>query len=483
MATRRELLAALRAAVGEGAVVWRPEELATYEFDGTVERSVPHAVVLPATAAEVRAVVRACAGLGVPITPRGAGTGLSGGAVALKRGVVVSTARMRRILEIDPVDRVAVVEPGVANLELSREAARYGLFYPPDPSSQAACTIGGNVAENAGGPHCLALGVTQNFVLGLEVVTAAGEVRWLGGRAPDPFGYDLRGAFIGSEGTLGVATKVVVRLLPVPPAVVTLLAAFPTVEQACDAVSSIIARGIVPAAMEMMDRLCIEAVEAGFAVGYPTDAGAVLLVEVDGLAEEVEGEAGKVRAECLERGATVVRVAASEEERALLWKGRKGAIPALGRLAPNYYIVDGVVPRSRLAAVMERVGAISARSGLRIANVFHAGDGNLHPLILFDEREPGAAERVLATAAEIMRVCVEEGGTLSGEHGIGAEKREFMPWLFGAADLENMGRLRGVFGADEARFNPCKVFPGGTGCGEMGSHASAVRAAGPDAYV
>ncbi|GIW16139.1 MAG: FAD-binding protein [Tepidiforma sp.] len=483
MTTRRELIAALRRAVGEDAVVWRPEELATYEFDGTVERSVPHAVALPATAAEVQAVVRACLELGVPVTPRGAGTGLSGGSVPAKRGVVVSTARMRRILEIDPVDRVAVVEPGVANLELSRQAAKYGLFYAPDPSSQAACTIGGNVAENAGGPHCLALGVTQNFVLGLEVVTAAGELRWLGGRAPDPFGFDLRGAFIGSEGTLGIATKVIVRLLPVPPAVVTLLAAFPTVAQACEAVSSIIARGIIPSAMEMMDRLCIEAVEAGFRVGYPPGAGAVLLVELDGLQAQVEAEAGRVRAECLEHGASEVRTAQSEEERALLWRGRKGAIPALGRLAPNYYIVDGVVPRSRLAAVMERVGEISAQSGLRIANVFHAGDGNLHPLILFDEREPGAAARVLETAAAIMRVCVEEGGTLSGEHGIGAEKREFMPWLFGAADLENMARLRQVFGADAGLFNPCKVFPGGTGCGEMARHDGAVRAAGPDAYV
>lgn len=483
MTTRRELLAALRRAVGDGAVVWRPEDLAAYEFDGTVERAVPHAVVLPSTAEEVRAAVRACLDLGVPITPRGAGTGLSGGAVPLRRGVVISTARMRRIIEIDPADRVAVVEPGVANLELSRQAARYGLFYPPDPSSQAACTIGGNVAENAGGPHCLALGVTQNFVLGIEVVTAGGDICWLGGRAPDPFGFDLRGAFIGSEGTLGIATKVAVRLLPVPPAVVTLLAAFPEVAQACEAVSSIIARGIIPSAMEMMDRLCIEAVEAGFRVGYPEGAGAVLLVELDGLEGEVQAESARVRAECLERGATEVRVAASEEERALLWKGRKGAIPALGRLAPNYYIVDGVVPRSRLAAVMERVAAISARSGLRIANVFHAGDGNLHPLILFDEREPGAGERVLATAAEIMRVCVEEGGTLSGEHGIGAEKREFMPWLFGEEDLATMARLREVFGADGGLFNPCKVFPGGTGCGEMGSHAAAVRAAGPDAYV
>lgn len=483
MPTRRELIAALAEAVGREWVVWRPEDLATYEFDGTVERSVPHAVVLPGTAEETARVVRTCRALGVPLTPRGAGTGLSGGAVAARRGVVLSTARMRRVLEVDPVDRVAVVEPGVANLEISRQAAAFGLYYPPDPSSQAACTIGGNVAENAGGPHCLALGVTQNFVCGLEVVTAGGEVRWLGGRALESPGFDLRGAFIGSEGTLGVVTKVVVRLVPVPPSVVTLLAAFPTVGEACGAVSSIIARGIIPAAMEMMDRLCIEAVEARFAVGYPEGAGAVLLVELDGPDGQAAGEAARVRAECFEHGASEVRVAKDAAERALLWKGRKGAIPALGQLAPNYYIVDGVVPRSRLAAVMGRVAEISRASGLRIANVFHAGDGNLHPLILFDEREPGAPARVLETAAAVMRVCVEEGGTLSGEHGIGAEKREFMPWLYGERDLAAMARLREVFGADAGLFNPCKVFPAGTGCGEAGKSAAALRAAGEDAYV
>ena len=482
MATRRELIRALEGAVGRDYVLWRKEDLAVYEFDGTIERSTPHAVVLPGTTGEVAEVVHVCNGLGVPITPRGAGTGLSGGSVPAKRGVVIGTGRMRRILEIDPVDRVAVVEPGVANLDISKEAAALGLFYAPDPSSQQACSIGGNVAENAGGPHCLALGVTQNHVLGMEMVTAGGEVTWLGGRVADSFGYDLRGAFIGSEGTLGIVTKVVVKLLPKPASVVTLLAAFDTVEQASETVSSIIEAGIIPAAMEMMDQLCVQAAEAGFQCGYPPDAGAVLLVELDGLPEVIDPEAARVRAECLERGAVDVRIADNDGERALLWKGRKNAIPALGRLAPNYYIVDGVVPRSKLVDVMRAVGDVAERTGIPIANVFHAGDGNLHPLVLFDEREAGMTGRVLEAAAEVMRACVDAGGALSGEHGIGAEKRQFMPWLYSETDLENMGRLRGAFG-NTGQFNPCKLLPAGTGCGEMAQQAAAIRAAGPDAYV
>lgn len=482
MPTRRELIRALEGAVGRDYVLWRKEDLAVYEFDGTIERSTPHAVVLPGTTGEVAEVVHVCNGLGVPITPRGAGTGLSGGSVPAKRGVVIGTGRMRRILEIDPVDRVAVVEPGVANLDISKEAAALGLFYAPDPSSQQACSIGGNVAENAGGPHCLALGVTQNHVLGMEMVTAGGEVTWLGGRVADSFGYDLRGAFIGSEGTLGIVTKVVVKLLPKPASVVTLLAAFDTVEQASETVSSIIEAGIIPAAMEMMDQLCVQAAEAGFQCGYPPDAGAVLLVELDGLPEVIDPEAARVRAECLERGAVDVRIADNDGERALLWKGRKNAIPALGRLAPNYYIVDGVVPRSKLVDVMRAVGDVAERTGIPIANVFHAGDGNLHPLVLFDEREAGMTGRVLEAAAEVMRACVDAGGALSGEHGIGAEKRQFMPWLYSETDLENMGRLRGAFG-NTGQFNPCKLLPAGTGCGEMAQQAAAIRAAGPDAYV
>jgi glycolate oxidase len=407
---------------------------------------------------------------------------LSGGSVPQKRGVVIATSRMRRILEIDEVNRIAVVEPGVANLDLSKAAAPYGLFYAPDPSSQQACTIGGNVAENAGGPHCLALGVTQNHVLGMETVTAAGEVTWLGGRVPDALGYDLRGAFIGSEGTLGIVTKVVVRLVPLPAHIVTLLAVFDTVQQASETVSAVISGGVIPAAMEMMDRLTLQAAEAGLQCGYPPDAGAVLLVELDGLSDIVEPQAARVRAECLERGAVEVRLASTAEERALLWKGRKGAIPSLGRLAPNYYILDGVVPRSKLVDVMRVVSEVSDRYGIPIANVFHAGDGNLHPLALFDERVAGATARVLEAGSEIMKACVDAGGALSGEHGIGAEKRMFMPWLYSEVDLENMERLRAVFG-NTGQFNPCKLLPSGTGCGEMAHQAAAVRAAGPDAYV
>jgi glycolate oxidase len=482
MATRRELISALTNVVGPANVLWRPEDLAIYEFDGTIEKSTPHAVVFPANANEVSAVVRTCNRFDVPITPRGAGTGLSGGSVPAKRGVVIGTGRMRSILEIDPVNRLAVVEPGVANLDVSKAVASYGLFYAPDPSSQQACTIGGNVAENAGGPHCLALGVTQNHVLAMEVVTADGDLVWLGSRVPDQFGYDLRGAFIGSEGTLGIATKVVLRLLPMPAGVVTLLAVFDTVQQASETVSSIISGGLIPAAMEMMDRLTLQAAEAGLQCGYPPDAGAVLLVELDGLQDVIETQATRVRAECLERGATEVRLASTQKEREMLWKGRKGAIPSLGRLAPNYYILDGVVPRSKLVQVMEVVSAVSERYGIPIANVFHAGDGNLHPLVLFDERVPGATARVLEAGGEIMKACVDAGGALSGEHGIGAEKRQFMPWLYNEVDVENMERLRGVFG-NTGQFNPCKLLPTGTGCGETAHQAAAIAAAGPDAYV
>jgi len=482
MPTRRELIAALTACVGKEHVLFRPEDLAGYEFDGTVEKRRPHAVVFPADAEETAAVIRACNALGVPITPRGAGTGLSGGSVPRRRGVVIATARMRRIIEIDPVNRIAVVEPGLPNIQLSEAAAAHGLFYAPDPSSQKACTIGGNVAENAGGPHCLALGVTTNHVLGIEVVTAAGEVTWLGGRVQDAFGYDLRGAFIGSEGTLGIATKVIVRLLPAPPAVVTLLGIFDTVEQASETVSTIIAAGLIPAAMEMMDRLTLQAAEAGLQCGYPPDAGAVLLLEVDGMPEIVEAQAAIARAQCFEHGAREVRTARDAKERELLWKGRKGAIGSLGRIAPNYYILDGVVPRSKLVETMARVSEISERYHLPVANVFHAGDGNLHPLLLFDERVPGASATVLAAGEEMMRACVDAGGALSGEHGIGFEKRGFMHWLYNEADLENMSRIRAVFG-NLGDFNPCKLLPAGTGCGEAGNQAAAILAAGPDAYV
>ncbi|MCC6382150.1 MAG: FAD-binding protein [Dehalococcoidia bacterium] len=482
MVTRRELVRALAGAVGEAAVIYRPEDLLLYEYDATIEKSQPYAVVLPATAQEVADCVHVCRSFGIPVTPRGAGTGLSGGAVPARAGVVISTARMRQILEIDVENRLAVVQPGVANLHVSEAAAVHGLFYAPDPSSQKACTIGGNVAENAGGPHCLALGVTQNHVLGIEVVTADGDVRWLGGRVPDAHGYDLRGLFIGSEGTLGIATSVIVRLLPVPPSVRTLLAIFDSIEAASRTVSAVIGAGMITAALEMRDNDTIRAAEAGLHCGYPEDAGAVLLIELDGVADAVEAQSGRATDICYANGTREVRSASSAAERALLWRGRKEAIGSLGQLAPNYYILDGVVPRSRLVETMRRVEAISAAAGLQVANVFHAGDGNLHPCIVFDEREPGATARVLEAGAAVMQACVDAGGALSGEHGVGFEKQQFMAWLYNEADLENMARLRPVFGND-GLFNPCKVIPEGTGCGEMAHQAAALRAAGPDAYI
>jgi glycolate oxidase len=391
---------------------------------------------------------------------------------------------MTSILEVDPVDRVAIVEPGVVNLDLSKAAAAHGLFYAPDPSSQRACTIGGNVAENAGGPHCLAYGVTTNHVLGVEVVLPDGEVAWLGGRTRDATGYDLRGLFVGSEGTLGITTKIIVRLLPHSEATRTLLAIFDEVDDASRAVSAIIGRGIVPSALEMMDREIIRAVEPVLHVGYPLDAGAVLLIEVDGMDEAVTEEASLVRDTCLATGAREVREAAETAERERLWAGRKGSISALGRLAPNYYVLDGVVPRTKLPQVLRDVYALCERYGFPVANVFHAGDGNLHPNVLFDERSPGETERVLDVGAQIMRLCVDAGGSITGEHGVGLEKRSFMSWIFSDADLDAMSRVKRAFGSSDL-FNPCKIFPTGKGCGEVTQRQveRAMAKVGPEAYI
>jgi glycolate oxidase len=472
----------LQQAVGEKFVVHRPEDLMVYEYDGTIDRGRPQCVVLPDSATQVAAVVKLARRHGIPLTPRGAGTGLSGGALAVEGGILLGTARLRRILEVDVENRLAIVEPGVVNVTLSSAVAPYGLFYAPDPSSQKACTIGGNVAENSGGPHCLALGVTTNHVLGCEVVTADGEIMWLGGRTFEAPGYDLRAALVGSEGTLAVVTKAAVRLLPLPEEIITLLAPYDTVEQASQAVSAIIGAGIIPAAVEMLDRLVIQAANAGLGCGYPDDAGAVLLVEVDGLREQARETAAAVRALLTDSGAREIRQAEDPAARELLWKGRKGAIGALGRIAPNYYILDGVVPRSRLPQVMGEVTTIAARYGFPVANVFHAGDGNLHPNLLFDERVPGATERVLEAGAEIMDVCVKAGGALTGEHGIGLEKQRFMPWVYSDADLENMARLRQVFASD-GFLNPGKVIPSAGGCGEVAHQQAALVAAGPDSYI
>jgi glycolate dehydrogenase FAD-linked subunit len=452
------VLPELKRIVGEQNVVHEANDLKIFERDGSITGALPDAVVLPADRDQVAAVVRLAARHGVPVVPRGAGTGLSGGAVTLNGGIALQLSRMRRILEVDPDARTAVVEPGVVNQDLQQAAAAKGLFYAPDPSSQKACTIGGNAAENSGGPHCLYYGVTTNHVLGMEVVLADGSVAWLGGNAPDRVGLDLLGVMVGSEGTLCTITKILVKLLPLPESVVTLMAAFPTIETASHAVSAVIGHGIVPAALEMMDQVTIGAVEAHYRAGYPTDAGAVLLVEVDGLQEACGELSEEIERILRENEATNLRVAEDPDERELLWAGRKGAIGALGRIKPNYYLHDGVVPRTRLPEVLRRVGEIGKHYRLPVANVFHAGDGNLHPNILFDLRENGIMGQVEGAGEEMLYAVVELGGTLSGEHGIGIEKNAFMPWIYSADDLEAMLRVKQVLDPT-GLLNPGKIFP------------------------
>ena len=455
-----DLISDLTAIVGEANVVHRPEDLIVFEYDGSVDRALPTVVVLPRTTEEVSGVVKTAGAHGVPVVARGAGTGLSGGAIAEHGGIVVALTRMTGILEIDEVNRLAIVEPGVVNIDLTAAASKYGLYYAPDPSSQKACTIGGNVAENSGGPHCLAYGVTTNHVLGMEVVLADGSIHWYGGKTREAPGYDLRGIMIGSEGTLGIVTKVVVRLLKTPESVKTLLAVFKTVEDASSAVSGIIGAGIVPAAIEMMDAMCIRAAEASMNAGYPEEAGAVLLVEVDGLREEVEEEAEEIAEVCRTYEPMEILTATSSEEQEKLWAARKGVIGALGWLAPNYYLVDGTVPRTKLMEVLSEVEKVAEESGLPIANLLHAGDGNLHPLILFDERKPGDTDRALEAGGKILEICLDAGGVLSGEHGIGLEKKRFMPLVFTDRDMAVMQLARDAF-APSNRLNPGKIFPDG----------------------
>ena len=454
----RAVLSELGRIVGERHVVHDPHDLRIFERDGSITGALPDAVVLPASRDEVVDVVELAAREGIPVVPRGAGTGLSGGAITLRGGIALQLSRMRRIVEIDTATRTAVVEPGVVNADLQQAAGRQGLFYAPDPSSQKACTIGGNAAENSGGPHCLYHGVTTNHVIGLEVVLADGSVVWLGGQAPDRVGLDLLGVMVGSEGTLGTITRIMVRLLPLPESVVTLMTAFPTVETASHAVSAVIGQGIVPAALEMMDQVTIGAVEAHYRAGYPVDAGAVLLVEVEGLRESCDELSAEIEKILRANEATGLRVAADAAERELLWAGRKGAIGALGRIRPNYYLHDGVVPRTRLPDVLRRVTEIGDHYRLPVANVFHAGDGNLHPNILFDLRDDGIMGQVEKAGEEMLLAVVELGGTLSGEHGIGLEKNAFMPWIYGPDDLDAMLRVKRAF--DPAGLlNPGKIFP------------------------
>ena len=468
---KRELQRDLEAIVGPGAVLSDPEELLVYESDGlTLFRALADFVVFPTSAEHVAAVVRLANRAELPFVARGAGTGLSGGCLPAEGGIVLSMMRMNRVLEVDYDNQLAVVEPGLVNLHLSSRVGPKGYYYAPDPSSQQACTIGGNIANNSGGPHTLKYGVTTNHVLGLEVVMPDGEIVWLGGKTREAPGYDLAGVFVGSEGTFGIATKVVVRILKKPQAVKTVLAVFEHVDGASEAVSAIIARGLVPAAVEMIDQLTIQAVEDAFGCGYPRDAAAALLVELDGLAVGMAAQTEGIVAACRDAGAREIRTARDEAERALLWKGRKSAFGAYGRVSPAYMVMDGVIPRTKLPYVLRRVNEIVAAHGLRVGNVFHAGDGNLHPNILYDPRRPGEEARVVAAGAEIMKVCAEVGGSISGEHGIGLEKSDFMPFIFSAADLALMRRLKNAFNPT-GLCNPGKVFPTKKSCVEVGPAA------------
>ncbi len=460
----RRLRAAFEAIVGCHAVVTDPSELLVYESDGlTVFRATADLIVFPRSTAEVAACVKLANAEGLPFVARGAGTGLAGGCLPTEGGLVIALTRMTRILEVDYDNQFAVAEAGLVNLHLSEALAARGYYYAPDPSSQIACTLGGNVANNSGGPHTLKYGVTTNHVLGVEVVLPDGEVVWLGGKVRDPQGYDLVGVFVGSEGTFGIATKVAVRILRRPQAVKTFLGVFDVLDQASQTVAAITARGLTPAAVEMIDHLTIQAVEDAYGAGYPRDAAAALLIELDGLAAGLEEEAERVVAACRENGAREVRVARDEAERQLLWKGRKAAFGAYGRVSPAYFVMDGVIPRTRLPQVLRRIDAIVAAHGLRVGNVFHAGDGNLHPNILYDPRNPGEVERVLAAGAEIMKVCVEVGGSISGEHGIGIEKQNFMPWIFSDTDLKAMAAVKAAFNPT-GRCNPGKIFPTAKSC-------------------
>jgi glycolate oxidase len=465
---RRALLAALRAILPARSILAEDEELRPYECDGlSVYKQLPAVAVLPETIEQVQAVLRICREQQVPVVPRGAGTGLSGGALPLANGVLLGLARFNRILEIDPDNRVARVQPGVRNLAISEAAAAYGLYYAPDPSSQIACSIGGNVAENSGGVHCLKYGLTVHNVLGVKFLTLDGEMIELGGAAFDSPGFDLLALMIGSEGLLGVIVEITVRLLPKPERAQVLLAAYTSVAQAGDAVAAIIAAGIIPAGLEMMDNPAIRAAEDFVHAGYPVDAAAILLCELDGTNAEVSEEIMRVRQVLLASGASEVRTAADEAQRQRFWAGRKGAFPAVGRISPDYYCMDGTIPRQHLGSVLRRIGELSGEYDLRVANVFHAGDGNLHPLILFDANKPGELRRAEAFGTAILDLCVAVGGTVTGEHGIGIEKLAPMCSQFGAAELEQFHALKAAF--DPAGLlNPGKAVPTLHRCAEFG---------------
>src|SRR5437868_2855082 len=466
MASISELITRLQAIVGRDALISSASELLVYECDGfTIEKKKPDVVVFPTTTEQVVQIVGVGNDLDVPLLPRGAGTSLAGGCLPVGGGVIISLARMKRILEVDYRNRFAVVEPGVVNLWLTNHTKPHGYHFAPDPSSQGACTVGGNVATNSGGPHTLKYGVTVNHVLGLEFVLPDGRLVQTGGPAEDQPGYDLTGVIVGSEGTFGVVTKAWVRITRNPEAYRTLLGVFETVEDATNTISDLIGAGIVPAALEMLDTLILQAVEAAFHFGFPPDAGAVLIMEVDGLEAGLDREAERVAEFARQHGARSVRQAADEAERLFLWKCRKQAFGALGRLAPSLCTQDGVVPRTKLPHMLRRTGEIAEKYQLRIGNVFHAGDGNIHPVILFDERDPDQVRRVLEASHEILDECIKCGGSVTGEHGIGVEKLDFMPKLFRPEDLGQMLRLRSAFNP-ENRCSPHKIFPTAGGCVE-----------------
>jgi glycolate oxidase len=468
IARRAEIAAALRRIVpGEAVIVSEPERRA-YESDGlTAYHQPPLVVVLPSTTAEVAAVLRYCRDNGLKVVPRGAGTSLSGGALPLADGVLLGMAKFNRILDIDYANRCVVAQPGVTNLGISHAVAGAGFYYAPDPSSQIACTIGGNVAENSGGVHCLKYGLTTNNLLGLEIVLIDGEIVRLGGKHLDAGGYDLMGVVTGSEGLLGIVTEVTVRILPKPPSARALLIGFAATEDAGDCVAAIIGAGIIPAGMEMMDRPAINAAEDFVNAGYPRDAEALLIVELDGPEAEVDHLIAKVEALARANRARSTRISQSEAERLLFWAGRKAAFPAVGRISPDYYCMDGTIPRGRLVEVLTRIRELSDHYGLRVANVFHAGDGNLHPLILYDANQPGEIERAEEFGAEILKLCVAVGGVLTGEHGVGVEKRDLMGAMFDEADLAQQQRLKCAFDPD-GLLNPGKVFPTLHRCAELG---------------
>jgi glycolate oxidase len=464
---RNHLIRRMIDALGQTAVISDRVQLRTYECDGlTSYRVIPALVVLPSTAEQVQQAVRICHEEEVPFVARGSGTGLSGGALPVEDGVLIVLARMQRILEVDIPNQRVIVEPGVINLSVTEAVAPDGYYYAPDPSSQLICSIGGNVAENSGGAHCLKYGFTTNHVTGLEVVLPDGELVQLGSKALDTPGYDLVGAFVGSEGTLGIATKITLRIVRKPEAVRTLLAAFGSMEEAGGAVSGIIAAGIVPAAVEMMDRLSREAAEAAVHPNYPRDAGGLLIVELDGPSAEVDHQFAEVERICHENGCTELRIARDDTERALMWKGRKAAFAAMGRIAADYYVQDGVIPRTALPQVLRKISDLSAEHGLRVANVFHAGDGNLHPLVLYDGSIEGEPERAELLAGEILQACLEHGGSITGEHGVGFDKKRYMGDMFTGTDLEAMQLLRCAFDP-EHRCNPGKIFPTPRLCGEV----------------